>query len=344
MFTGASRYQGSWSPRIEENQVVPSFLEANKNKMIVITVVAAVAISALVAGGLLLYFKVNTIAALSLMGGGGALTMGNLIGGVVIYVRHQRPSSDAEMNQRVAEKNPSEERGQKVKGTHKIKVVSWNVGTRGDYGNMCHLKQRVKFFMGKNEREGAFVDIGNNIFEDVGFFIAEEATTEKKALTKEEALWEAWQEVSTSGGYDTTQEEENARMGIFQHAFEQFDNPDIICLQESHQIEKEKDWERILPGYTVFTYARYHECNCTIAWKSAQFSKVDQAKIMYDPDYIPSSSSAPDTIVLLKDNANGTTICVGSAHLCGFSLAYETLEGEEKEANLQQARAGDNQT
>ncbi len=56
------------------------------------------------------------------------------------------------------------------------------------------------------------------------------------------------------------------------------------------------------------------------------------------------TGQAPDTIVLLQDVKEGTTLCVASSRLAGFSLGYDNLQFEEKEYQLTLAQQGDYQT
>ena len=81
-------HQGSWS-QIKAIESHPPSL-SNKSKLIIISMIALLVIGILVASGLLLYFKIHSILAWSLIGGGGALAIGALIGGVVIYIRHKK--------------------------------------------------------------------------------------------------------------------------------------------------------------------------------------------------------------------------------------------------------------
>lgn len=63
----------------------------NRGTLIAIAAIALLAISSLVAGGLLLHFELNTTAAWSLLGGGGGiLILDALIGGIVLYIRRQK--------------------------------------------------------------------------------------------------------------------------------------------------------------------------------------------------------------------------------------------------------------
>jgi endonuclease/exonuclease/phosphatase family metal-dependent hydrolase len=247
-----------------------------------------------------MYFNVNTIAAWSLLGGGGGLAIGVLISGVVIFVRHRRSEDNISVSNDT--KNGLEAEDHQSQSSYRI--VSWNVATLRDYSNMC--------FINKKMQEGS------------------------EFLT-------AYNEFLNGAAYEASTEEKQARVGLFQQTFQQFGNPDIICLQETWEM-KPQDLQAILPeGYSFFSYENNAGRDCTIVWNSSKFSKISHANINYDPEYIPSYNSSPDTIALLKDNTNGTTICVGSAHLRGFSLAYETFEDMRKKQELERAKTGDNQ-
>jgi hypothetical protein len=303
----------------------PSFLKANKGTLIAISMVAFLAIGSLAAGGLLIYlFKMNTIVAWSLLGGGGgALIIDALIGGVILYVRNRKAgealpdtSGDAKNHLeggRDVLSNISEgtEHDLGAKDDYKqqstYRVVSWNVATSKDYSNMCFIKQKMA--------------CGTNL-----------------ADACDELLMDAW------SSFQASQEEYAARADLFRQAFHKFEDLDIICLQESWEMEPE-DLKAILPeGYSTFSYYNSDGRECAIAWNTSKFSKVDHANLSYASDYISSFNSAPDTIALLKDLINGTTICVGSAHLRGFSLAYATFEEEiRRQQELYKAQAGDNQ-
>ncbi len=290
MSTRINPHQGIWNRAEEADRThskPSSFLWANKGTILAISLVASLAIGSSVAGGLLLYFKVNTIAAGCLLGGsGGVLITDTLIGGVILFVRHRKGKGDN-------------------REQSSYRIVSWNVATLRDYSNMCFLKNQIQ--------EGRqFLD--------------------------------AYMTLLIGDDYHVSEEEKRARVDLFQEAFGQFGNPDIICLQESWQMKPE-DLEAILPeGYSTFSYENPAGRECTIAWNTAKFSKMNHANISYDPEYIRSFNSSPDTIVLLRDNTNGTTLCVGSAHLRGFALSYEVFEEELRKKELQEAQTGDNQT
>ncbi|MCC5832826.1 MAG: hypothetical protein JJU12_07275 [Chlamydiales bacterium] len=183
------------------------------------------------------------------------------------------------------------------------RVVSWNVGTTRDYSNMRFLYKEIK--------SGAtFLD--------------------------------AYTKLIRNPPFHTSNDEKGERVELFQKAFKQFGNPDIICLQESWEMPSET-LSTVLPsGYCYFRDPDQDGC---IAWNASKFSKLNHAKLIYNYEYIPSINSSPDTIVLLKDNIHETIICVGSAHLRGFSLAYNNIFDEKlKKLELRKAEAGDNQT
>lgn len=77
---------------IRHSQVEPahkdssSFLEENREFITGIAVIALLAISFLVIGGLLLHFKVNAIAAYALISVGAGLGLGTLVSGVILYL------------------------------------------------------------------------------------------------------------------------------------------------------------------------------------------------------------------------------------------------------------------
>ena len=157
---------------------------------------------------------------------------------------------------------------------------------------------------------------------------------------------EAYKELRSGPPYNAKAKEKKARVGMFQEAFQLLGTTDIICLQESTEMQSQ-DLQNILPsGYSFFSYETTAGRDGTIVWNSEKFDKVAHANVTYDPTYIPLPEycSAPDTIVLLRDRMNGTTICVGSAHLRGFSLAYNLLEKDEEQQELKKAQTGDNQT
>lgn len=317
MSTRINPEQGTWErpEGVQQNQPEkPSFFEMNKGTIIAVGVVAFLAIGSLVAGGVLLYFKINTIAAWSLLGGGGGvLVLDALVGGVIFNIRHQKAedgpkilrTSNGSLEQVKGRDNDASEVGKDGAQSSTYSVVSWNVATLRDYSNMCFINNKMQ---------------GGAEFLD------------------------AYNELLTGAPYQATEQEKLARSGLFQQAFQKFGNPDIICLQESWEM-KQRELEAILPeGYSAFSYETSAGRDCTVVWNTSKFSKINHANIVYDPEYIPSFNSSPDTIVLLKDNTNGTTICVGSAHLRGFSLAYNTFEEMRKMQELHRAEAGDNQT
>lgn len=281
--------QGSWGKTEGVKLTLPE-----EPSFLPISVVAFLAISSLIAGGCLLHFNVNKIAAYSLLGGGGgALLVDAFVGGGLLY--------DKKMDERLSNLI-SKAKDSDPQITYL--VVSWNVATLGDYSNMCFIKNKMK---------------NGSDFSD------------------------AYHELSAGASYEASTEERAARANLFEQAFQQFGNPDIICLQESWEM-KPQELEAMLPeGYSAFSYENGDGRDCTIVWNSAKFSKINHAKMHYDAEYIPTCTSAPDTIALLRDNTNGTTICVGSAHLRGFSLAYETFNEMQRGRELKSAKTGDHQ-
>ncbi len=282
----------------------PLLLDSHKGKLV--TGVALLAIGALIAGGLLHYLKINTIAAWSLIGGGSALAVGALIGSLVLFIRHRNASKE-NVHRAPAQQEWSEgsNESDRQKKSAAYKIVSWNVATFRDYSNLCSIK--------------------NGMVQGLQFL-------------------EAYQESQKGAAYQATDEESAARTVFFRQAFQQFGNPDIICLQESWEMRQEDIQAILPPGYSFFSYESDAGKECTVVWHSEKFSKIGHTDLVYDPTHIISVNSAPDTIALLKDNANGTTICVCSAHLRGFSLAYGTSEETLKQLELTKAQAGDNQT
>lgn len=285
----------------------------NIDKASIVTGIVFLALGAMAAGGLVLYFKVNTIAAWSLLGGGGTLLISDLIAAVVLSCQSEEAANISHVPQELPtsqerpwplSENDHHESNNTQNNSRTYRIVSWNVGTLADYSNM--------------------------------FFI----NTQLKAGT---ALGSAYQKTNDNP-YFVNPEEKKGRQLIFKNAFEQFGNPDIICLQETWQMSKDYLQAILPPGYSHFSYENRDGKNCTVVWKSEKLSQVDHAKLLHDPEYIPHRNSAPDTIVLLKDTATGTTICVDSAHLRGFSLAYDTFDETLKKQELKTAETGDNQT
>ncbi len=174
-------------------------------------------------------------------------------------------------------------------------VVSWNVAAWSDYSNICAMKRE----MGKNQT----------------------FTAARDAL-----LTGTFQRAS--------HEEREERRQIFRRAFQQFGNPDIICLQESSELDRNYLTSVLPPGYAFFSYQNESGRECTLVWKAAKFALDHYAQLTYDPEQIRSFNSNPDTIGLLRDRTNGAQICVGSIHLRGFSLAAPVPD---------KALAGDNQ-
>lgn len=302
--------QGSWhildkpSDSIERSSSIVSEDEGC-GKAIAITGIALLAIASLVAGGLLFHYNINFIAAYSyasysLLGVGGGLLVADLIAGMIIYIFDQKPENNLLSNELIIEKRPLEKENiLRVDGSYHI--VTWNVGTKRDYSNMCCIKNKMN-------SGTSFVDAFDKRLE-----------------------------------IEATREESKNRVAIFKNAFSQFNNPDIICLQETWQMQPKALQDLLPKGYTHYS-CQDKNCDhdCTIVWNSEKFVKQDEAELNYPQDCLVSPlASAPDTILLLKDTTNGMTICVDSAHLKGFSLAYDTLLTKNEE--LDKAKKGDNQ-
>ncbi len=184
------------------------------------------------------------------------------------------------------------------------RIVSWNVATLRDYSNLRSLH--------------------NNMKEGREFF-------------------EAYQKTLNDAVYQATPQDIDKRERLFKKAFLRFENPDILCLQETAEMGVD-DFQKILPDdYSFFSYENRDGKECTIVWNSTKFTKIDHADLSYDAEYISSINSSPDTIALLRD-ADKTLVCVASAHLRGFSLNYEALEETLKQQQLRAAAAGDHQT
>lgn len=269
MNTRIHSLHGTWEPSEGTQQDQLGKPHLNKGTISAVCCVAFLAIGSLVAGGVLLYFKINTIAAVSLLGGGGGiLILDALVGGVILYLHHQKtkdgskiPTSNGHSEQVNGRDNDNSEADKDGAQSSTYSVVSWNVGTLRDYSNMCFINNKMQC--------GAkFLD--------------------------------AYNELLTGAPYHATEQEKLARTGLFQQAFLQFGNPDIICLQESYQM-KQEELKAILPeGYSNFSYETSSAGrNCTVVWNTSKFSKISHANIFYDPEYIPSFNSSPDTIILL---------------------------------------------
>lgn len=275
------------------------FRENNKNKAIATVSIALLAISALITGGLLLYFKVNTLAAWILMGCGITIAIADAIGGVMMCICHNKSKKSLHNDglQYTPEKNLSanNEEGNTVSNASSYHIVSWNVGSLRDYANMCLIKNMLN---NGSEFSSAFREA-------------------KKCQ------------------YVATGSEKITRNGIFREAFQQFGNPDIICLQET-QWMRPQDFNAILPpGYSYFTSEVEGKRNCTVIWNTEKFSSLHPVPLNYDRQVI--TNPAPDTVVLLQDKTDGVKICVDSVHLRGFSLADRANSSEKAKPGDYQA-------
>jgi len=276
MDTSATAKISAWSFVEEEEQEDFSFFEANKGTIIMIGVIAFLALGALAAGGTLLYLEMHTTVAWGLLGGGGgALLLDVVIGSVTLACRNGKDESNSTDHSKI---QSSANESKKIAQQHiNYKVVTWNVGTRADYFNMCSVKHDL---------------------------------AEGKLLST------AYENMARPPYYSPSQDEKTARKNLFHTAFTQFEKPDIICLQEDYEMDGTYI-SQILPGYGGFRYQLKGKSDASVFWDDSKFSLIGNAEVEYDLG----EDRAPSTIVQLKDNNNGTTICVGSAHLRGLSLA-----------------------
>lgn len=122
------------------------------------------------------------------------------------------------------------------------------------------------------------------------------------------------------------------RLTLFKEAFQDFGQPDILCLQNCGWMYKGDLKDSIPPGYDYFAFnqGNLFESHNAIAWNAEKFSKLSHASLDYrtgDFD-VYTELPTPDIIVLLEDKINSTRICVDSACLYrDFSLASCALVG-----------------
>jgi endonuclease/exonuclease/phosphatase family metal-dependent hydrolase len=248
------------------------------------------------------------------------------------------------------------------------RIVSWNIATKEDYKTLCYLKSQTTRYINLRivaisaaalpaiallAAGGLLVYLKvNTIFAAEAFFAIGGALAIGDLIAaiiiyrgKKGALTAAYHKLCSREGahLDTlSKKEEVARTKMFKQAFQQFGNPDIICLQETWQT-KTKDWEAVLPdGYAYYTHTDDNlNSNCTVVWNVQKFTKIAHASITYDGAYIDpegtNSLQAPDTAVLLRDKANGTLICVNSVHLSSFPSGNSAVPDERGELALQKA-------
>jgi endonuclease/exonuclease/phosphatase family metal-dependent hydrolase len=182
-------------------------------------------------------------------------------------------------------------------------IVSWNVGTISDFSKMCYMRDALK----KHE-----------IF---NHFDYKPHHPKANKDYKNDLLSTAMEELK----------------------------PDILCLQEIWQFTS-KDFQDMLPvGYGAFAYHNQNGMDCAVCWNADKFTMIAKANITsIVQSEFPSldhnslrefTNRAPDTIVLLHDKSNDTSICVASVHLKGFSL--QDLAGKQYE--LKKAKIGDEQ-
>ena len=164
-------------------------------------------------------------------------------------------------------------------------IVSWNIGTQQDYSTMCFIKGEMK--------AGHTVE-------------------------------EAYGQLNTLNRPPTATSKELAdRSKILRKAFSQFNNPDIICLQETLEMSKEALHAILPPGYSCFRPA---DNGCAIVWNSSRFSKTGHATLTH---------GKPSTLVLLLDQKTNTKICVGSAQLASSVSNQNKGETEQPEKELE---------
>ena len=238
------------------------------------------------------------------------------------------------------------------------KIVSWNLGTRKDYSNICFIKHELNRVETRWKIAIAVAILALGLFLVCGLLyyfqqdlLSRVAACGGIALMLGDAVvvavilskWKgraarvskAYQELHSSGelqlGYTTTLKEQQDRTRIFQKAFRQFGNPDIMCLQGTEEMSSE-DLINILPkGYTFFRNEKEEdgvEDKTTVVWNAQKFSKVGHTVDAYN------------TIILLEDGINGATICVANAHLPSFSLAYENIERRPKKGGVERSTKG----
>lgn len=179
-------------------------------------------------------------------------------------------------------------------------IVSWNVARETDFAALLSIQNKMK----------------------------------EKSLTFSKARQEILEEQDLD--LRLTEEGKGIRAHLFQQEFQRLSSTDIICLQESYELEDE-DLAAWLPGYSSFSFKTESSSDCMILWNSQKFTLLGHAQLKHDPGYIPDVDPTADTMVLLQDNKNGTKLCVTSTHLRGFDLSATDLS--------QQARpmVGDNQ-
>src|ERR1700733_2164273 len=263
----------------------PTFAEVHKGKVVTAIALLVIASLAVVAGSLLFYYKMHTltawsykthtITAWSLLIGGGGTFVITAFTGGIALYLRKRSTNTKAVTSRTS-MNALDAQPQ-VGGDIKYSIVSWNMATLGNYPNILYIREAMKNGLTYQEAMKALLATPNDQV------LSEHTLTLK-------VKWE--------------------RTQMFRNAFSDFGKPDILCLQGTGDM-KESDLKEILRnGYTSFTYDdKDKKHDCTVVWNAAKFTKIGHAKLT------SSHRLMPDTIVLLKDNANGATICVCSAHL-----------------------------
>ncbi|MCP5469099.1 MAG: endonuclease/exonuclease/phosphatase family protein [Chlamydiales bacterium] len=205
---------------------------------------------------------------------------------------------------------------------NKYTVVSWNVGTIRDFARMCFVEQRKRDHgighaqQEYRRKEEAYVKAVGDLRVNMHFAPPDKSEAARQSLNRKMG---AHRYVDSEGLQRRSQ--------LFQRSFSQLGNPDIICLQEAWQLEDYVLRSILPPGYA---FSRKSGDDGVVVWNSAKFDMAQCVDVTY------ASNRNPSTIIILKARDSSATICVASAHLAGFSLAFgeEGAKGVE-EGDLQ---------
>lgn len=299
---------GSWT-NLPGNFIKKEVGFSNKT-IFIATIIAIFAIGATVAGSILFDRKIQPTLAKSLLGSGGGILGLEILLGMISLIRQNlanRPNYQARIPHRDQVKTEDPSTAQATNKQPGYTILSWNIGVSRDFDKLCATKHKMS---------------------DDGLTFAQ-----------------AYKNLDPT--YQASSTENEDRFALFAETFQNFSQscgtPDFICLQESWEIEKLHALPRVLPQGYASTNSN-GQADCVVAWNTSKFTLLGQATLDYDPNYVATMNSSPDTVVLLQDNETGMTICVGSAHLRGMSLTDIVSSKDTTKAEaLERAQAGDNQ-
>lgn len=267
-----------------------------------------------IGGGLYLHLQINTHAnwfaahaGWFMVGGAGSFFVADIITLAVAY-RHAKKQANRfieDNNQKIIIENREIDTNKEIS----YNVVSWNIASLDDYARIVQYREHLQ---NQEKNRQNYVKANQELSEQKPRALEENDFTQRKNMFKQQ---------------------------FFAFAAE---GADIICLQESREITNnskmagvENYLESILPeNYGCFSCKdRNGDNECTIIFNQQKFDLIAYANLVYDINVNQYGvwRNTPNTLILLKDKENGTTICVASTHLQGFALNYKDYSEESEE-------------